>query len=744
MKKKFLIVALATVIANNVQADLGDLLITEIAVTPFGAEFIEIHNSSDSSINLSDVYLTDATFSENGASTFYYKIVTGNGGGGGFNDFNARFPDGSTIAAGGYQTVSINGSTEFTSAFGVQPTYELYEDAGSADGIPDMRTATPNSIANQSSNNCIPGQEPCPSGLTDSGEVIILYTWDGTSDLVEDLDYIVWGDKIEAVSKTGISIDSLTDADSTPSSYANDTTIGSQIAIANGAHASNNSWQRTDLTEGNEDQSGGNNGFLGADDETSEDTNVTFTEASPTPNIETGGVLPPGAPSIVINEVDAVGTAEFIEIYDGGNGNTNLDGVKVVLFDGNNDQAYSVYDLTGMSTDNSGYFLLGNATTPSPDVILPVDSLQDGADAVAVYFDSGITATDPLSVDNIIDAFVYDSDDDDDAELLALLNVNQLQINENLNGLQNSESSARCANGTGGVLNTSSFQQVSPTPGNINNTCSDEYYASVTPAVVANPALLRSTLHNLIDNHVRFPYSSSSTDACDIIELADEDPSNPNDVWMLYSNESFADINSCAGSYNREHTWPNSRFSGDTDTTQGSDTHNLMTTNKDYNQRRGSLYFDNCLSGCSNASLTTIANNDVGGGSDHGDSNWRNNGVFEVWDYRKGDVARAMFYMDVRYEGDSGEPDLVLTDNTTLLNGGSVNFMGLLSTLCEWHYADPVDVNDITRNEAVFSFQENKNPFVDHPEWVEKVFASTPACINPVDNDVIFKQGFES
>ena len=84
----------------------------------------------------------------------------------------------------------LNGSDNFFSTYSISPTYELYED-GSPDGIPDMREALAGSINNQ-------------GGLTNGGEVVILYHWDGASDLVTDLDYVVWVDKNEAVDKTGV------------------------------------------------------------------------------------------------------------------------------------------------------------------------------------------------------------------------------------------------------------------------------------------------------------------------------------------------------------------------------------------------------------------------------------------------------------------------------------------------------------------------------------------------------------
>jgi len=215
-----------------------DVLLSEVVVTPTAGEFVEIRNSTGVEIDLSDVYLTDATFADGGA--YYYNIVTGaNAGGGGFGDFHARFPDGATIAPGEFQTVSLAGSDDFFATYGFDPTYELYED-GAADGVADMREALPGSIAGQ-------------GGLSNSGEVVILYTWDGASDLVQDIDYALWGDAVEAVDKTGVSVDGP-DGDAVASTYLADTTIASQDLIFGGSHASGDSFQRVDFDEGIETQ----------------------------------------------------------------------------------------------------------------------------------------------------------------------------------------------------------------------------------------------------------------------------------------------------------------------------------------------------------------------------------------------------------------------------------------------------------------------------------------------------------
>ncbi len=294
------------------------LLLTEVRVTPTTGEFIEIYNPTGATIDLSNVYLTDATFA--GGSTYYYNIVTGaNAGGGGFGDFHARFPAGATIAAGAYQTIALTGSADFVAAYGAAPTYELFDD-GTANGEQQMLEATAGSINNQ-------------GGLSNSGEVVILYYWDGVSDLVADLDYAVWGDKAEAVDKSGIALDGP-DADANPTAYQADTAIAAQDIIAGGSHAGGDSWQRDDLTEGAEIQSGGN-GTTGSD-ETSEDLSNTWCASAPTPNAAsscapTGGELGFCAdPATAIHDIQGNG-ATFNPAFAG---TQVIEGVVVASFDG--------------------------------------------------------------------------------------------------------------------------------------------------------------------------------------------------------------------------------------------------------------------------------------------------------------------------------------------------------------------------------------------------------------------------
>ncbi len=255
---------------------LEPLLLSEFVINPTNAEFIEIYNPNDVAINLSNYYLTDATYA--GGDDYYYNIVTGAGyGGGGFYDFHARFPDGATIGAGEYQTVALNGDSLFFDYYGVLPTYEIAEDSTKSEDVPDMREAVEGSI------------DGLRSGLTNSDEVIILYYWDGVSDLVKDSDYVIYDDNNEipneAVDKTGVSIDGP-DVGDEPSIYLDDTPIANQsVAASPGA---DKSAQRIDLIEGTETKTGGNG--LSGHDETSENLSETWIVDVPTPNAAYGAV----------------------------------------------------------------------------------------------------------------------------------------------------------------------------------------------------------------------------------------------------------------------------------------------------------------------------------------------------------------------------------------------------------------------------------------------------------------------
>ena len=267
------------------------------------------------------------------------------------------------------------------------------------------------------------------------------------------------------------------------------------------------------------------------------------------------------------------------------------------------------------------------------------------------------------------------------------------------------------------------------------------YYSHVN---TSSASQLRCSLHATIKGATAYPYSSSTgTSVWTILEIADEDPNNSGKILDAYRNRSYTKVSGRAGTgtglvYNREHTWPNSLGFGTPTGNLGlpyspyTDTHMLYLTDSAWNADRGNKPYADCTlaSGC--GERVTEVNNGQGGGSGAypGNSNWvktpdGNAGSFQVWSKRKGDMARAVMYMAIRYEGDAhpttgqSEPDLELTDDRSkiVITSASPAYMGLLSTLLAWNAADPPDAAERARNEVIYSFQGNRNPFIDHPEW---------------------------
>lgn len=178
---------------------------------------------------------------------------------------------------------------------------------------------------------------------------------------------------------------------------------------------------------------------------------------------------------IVINELDSdtpgTDTLEFIELYDGGVGNTPLDGLVLVAYNGANDLSYALspftsIDLDGYSTNANGYFLIGNAAVPGVDIVINNNILQNGQDAVALYIGNAadFPVNTPVTTVNLVDAIVYDTDDPDDPGLLVLLNPGQPQVNESANGSSAVDSISRCPNGQGGQRNTAGWLTGPPSP----------------------------------------------------------------------------------------------------------------------------------------------------------------------------------------------------------------------------------------------------------------------------------------
>jgi endonuclease I len=249
----------------------------------------------------------------------------------------------------------------------------------------------------------------------------------------------------------------------------------------------------------------------------------------------------------------------------------------------------------------------------------------------------------------------------------------------------------------------------SPTPVSASTTSTTAATAATSPydstyyknAVGKTGSSLKSALHTIISNQTKISYSA----VWDALKVTDQDPDNSNNVILLYSGASRSkSLNGGdVGDWNREHTWAKSHGDFGTTTGPGTDLHHLRPTDVKVNSVRGNLDFDNGGS--------TVAN----GGGSRVDSD-----SFEPRDAVKGDVARMILYMAVRYEGDDGFADLEPNDK---VGNGSKPNIGKLSVLKAWNEQDPPSAFEEKRNDVIYdTYQHNRNPFIDHPEWVESIW----------------------
>jgi endonuclease I len=239
-----------------------------------------------------------------------------------------------------------------------------------------------------------------------------------------------------------------------------------------------------------------------------------------------------------------------------------------------------------------------------------------------------------------------------------------------------------------------------------------------TTANAADASALRAAITSDISvNHKQLTYSEVWT----ALTYTDEDPANSDNIILLYSGRSIAKADNGSGSassnqdfWNREHSWAKSHGFPETSQLGYTDIHHLRPTDVSMNSDRGNRDFD--IGGTANSEAP------------------ENRSTTDTWEPRddvKGDVARMMFYMDVRYDAgtESTMPDLILVDSvgtsTSTLSDGTGE-LGKLCTLFDWHSQDPVDTFETDRNNSIYEYQGNRNPFIDHPEWVDSLYAS--AC----------------
>ena len=243
---------------------------------------------------------------------------------------------------------------------------------------------------------------------------------------------------------------------------------------------------------------------------------------------------------------------------------------------------------------------------------------------------------------------------------------------------------------------------------------------------------LKAALHNIIDDHTWYSYN----DLRDfILKDTDEDPNNSNNVILLYTGRSQAKstFGGGANDWNREHVWAKSHGGFGNNPPAGTDAHHIRPTDASVNSSRGNKDF-------------------AMGGQEHSEAagNYYTDYTWEPRDAVKGDVARMIFYMATRYEGGGGEPDLEVVD---AVNTSPNPEHGKLSDLLNWNQQDPPDDFEINRNNVIYGYQNNRNPFIDHPEYVnaiwnpvsvqESTMSENPVRIFPIPADNFVRIQFD-
>ncbi len=544
---------------------------------------------------------------------------------------------------------------------------------------------------------------------------------------------------------------------------------------------------------------------------------------------------------LVINELDCdtpgIDDKEFVEIKSE-TPNFSLNGYVLVFFNGSaagGNASYLTLDLSGYSTDINGLLLIGSATVaPFPQYLIPVNMIQNGADAVAIYQGSAANFPDGTLAfvdQTLVDVLLYDTNDPDAAGLIAIFQAFRPDIEQISEGPGNNTNSIQRANdgsyfvgvptprrlndGTGVILNglfsgfdqtlynegesftiqfildqpvaedltlrfrlsQGDFQQadfsgdttvlipagqntasttiqlldddldegdelmlfrLDPLPANfllLNNNvvlrCVDNDYRIAPFGTPLQPTYgivqstqapgyydainglsgmaLREALQNIIANPAEVR-AHSYVDVVEIIKVADQNPLNSNQVWLVYQERGIPKLDFQSGSsnigvWNREHTFPRSRggFNNiDADTLAdgidfywptnadsvrhaNSDAHAIRAVSAQENNSRGNQFYG------------------------------QYSGPMDTQGRFKGDVARSIFFLAVRYNGLEvvpGYPD------------GIIGHFGDLDTLLSWHRNDPPDDYEMNRNNVVFEWQRNRNPFIDHPNLVEYLWGN--------------------
>jgi endonuclease I len=264
------------------------------------------------------------------------------------------------------------------------------------------------------------------------------------------------------------------------------------------------------------------------------------------------------------------------------------------------------------------------------------------------------------------------------------------------------------------------------------------YYATATGTGLTLKTQLRKIIDNVNDGlsseHIAFDqgyaglyitYTTSDIDSYyendgTMLDMYTENPTGPECAFTYGTNQD----NGTGGSvecdkYNREHIIPQSAFSSATP--MYSDAHFVVPSDKYVNAQRGDLPFGVVATASNTYSNGSKKGNNLNSGYSSGYSST----VFEPINEFKGDIARMLLYFGTRYETQ------VIGFTFSMFNGTSdqVYTNTFLNILLKWHLNDPVSQREIDRNNAVYARQNNRNPYIDHPEYLCQIFPTQCATL---------------
>lgn len=246
---------------------------------------------------------------------------------------------------------------------------------------------------------------------------------------------------------------------------------------------------------------------------------------------------------------------------------------------------------------------------------------------------------------------------------------------------------------------------MTPTFGNVTSTVPVGYYSSLEGL---SGESLKQALQDIIANP-EVVHAHNYGDIVDILKTADQNPANSNEVWLMYVEQPRSKIDyqlgpSTIGVWNREHIWPQSRGGFADGTSSFADGINiwLPTSANDILAGHADAHHIRAEDGQENSSRSN---------RDYGTDYNGPTGNLGTW---KGDVARSLFYMAVRYNG------------LTLVNGNPADNIsgqiGDLASLLTWNSTDPADDFEMNRNNYIYTWQENRNPFIDYPNLADYIW----------------------